>query len=160
MKLSLNKLCVTAVITGGIIALSGVVDTNLLGGHSFGHEVEYREIQLNFNVINGELIEAYSANQNENLVINTKIEMKGTTEETILQNASNVVDFIINQGAAQFEEIRYSAIAEIDGEPVKIINFKLDRELIDKIVAKTLLEDDLIENAIDVWVSPILNEKQ
>lgn len=93
------------------------------------------------------------------LVIKAKIEPSMTNKMTIDQNYFNVEDIILNKGGSSYNEIQYWAVADMtSGEESKVISFKLDKSLIDKIKNKEVAANRLEEYAIDLWVLPSLTE--
>ena len=82
-----------------------------------------------------------------------------TNKMTIDQNYFNVEDIILNKGGSSYNEIQYWAVADMtSGDESKVISFKLDKSLIDKIKNKEVAANRLGEYAIDLWVLPSLTE--
>lgn len=93
------------------------------------------------------------------LVIKAKIEPSMTNKMTIDQNYFNVEDIILNKGGSSYNEIQYWAVADMtSGDESKVISFKLDKSLIDKIKNKEVAANRLGEYAIDLWVLLSLTE--
>lgn len=93
------------------------------------------------------------------LVIKAKIEPSMTNKMTIDQNYYNIEDIIINQGGANYNEIQYWAVADMEsGDERKVISFSVDNELIQKIKNKEVVANKLGDYVIDLWILPSLTE--
>lgn len=108
-----------------------------------------------YSIKHGELL---STNINEDiLVIKAKIEPNLNNKLTISQNGFNVEDIIKNQNGDQFNEIQYWAVADMeDGSESKVINFTLNKSLIDSIKSGNTPANQIINKAQDVWILPSL----
>lgn len=105
----------------------------------------------------GELLD--SKENGDILIIKAKIKPSYNNKATIDQNGFNVEDLILNQGADKFNEIQYWAVADMaDGSENKVISFTLDKSLIDKVKAQTLVGNMIVENSIDTYILPSLQE--
>ena len=105
----------------------------------------------------GELLD--STENGNILIIKAKITPSYNNKATINQNGFNVEDLILNQGADKFNEIQYWAVADMeDGSESKVISFTLDKNLIDKVKSQTLVGNMIVENSIDTYVLPSLQE--
>lgn len=108
-----------------------------------------------FKIQNGEFLEANR--EGDNLVIKTKIENNNTYKTTINKSELNIEDIIKNQGGDEFKEIQYIALAKTQsGNTDKIISFTINQDTINRIKTGDLKANQIIENAINTWISPNL----
>ncbi|WP_297995375.1 hypothetical protein [uncultured Clostridium sp.] len=91
------------------------------------------------------------------LIVKAKIEPSFSNKTTISQNGYNIEDLIIKQGADQFDEIQYWAVADMEsGNEDKVISFTVNKEMIEKIKNKEIVGNQIVDKAIDVWILPSL----
>ncbi|MBA8937266.1 hypothetical protein [Clostridium beijerinckii] len=110
---------------------------------------------LNYTLEFGTLVDA-TVNNNA-LIIKAKIKPSVSNKTTIDQNGFNVEDLIVNQGASKFNEIQYWAVADMtDGSESKVVSFKVNKDLINKINNKNMFGNQIIDYAGDVWILPSL----
>lgn len=105
----------------------------------------------------GELLDA--TENNNVLIIKTKITPSMNNKLTIDQNGYNIEDLIVNQGADLYDEIQYWAVADMeDGTESKVISFTVDKNLINSIKNKNTVANQIINQAKDVWILPSLSK--
>lgn len=99
-------------------------------------------------------------NINQNiLVVKFKIQPSTSNKTTIHQNGYNIEDMILNQGADQYDEIQYWAVADMeDGSESKVISFTVDKDLITKIKNQQVVGNQIVDCAKDVWILPSLKQ--
>lgn len=146
---------ILALISAGIISLSLVGCSSETGGNDT--EQSKQELKDGYTIKYGELLEN---NINEDiLVVKAKIKPNMTNKLTISQNGFNVEDLIKNQGADEFKEIQYWAVADMtSGEESKVISFTVDEDLIKSIKEGNTVANQIVDKAKDVWILPSLQE--
>lgn len=103
----------------------------------------------------GEFLECNE--MNNTLVVKFKIEGNINNKLTIEQNGFNVEDLILNQGADSFYEIVYWAVADLEnGSEGKVIQFTVDKNLINKVKNKQVYGNEIVDKAKNVWILPSL----
>lgn len=112
-----------------------------------GFTVPYGELEeVNVNDLDGKLVAVFKVQSETQL----------NNQMTIDQNYYNVED-LIQQGASQFDEIQYWALAQsTDGEDVKYISFTMNKELIDKVAAGNFPINTLGDYVDDLYILPSL----
>ena len=117
------------------------------------NKAEDNSVKLKF----GELLEVNESD--DKVVVKAKIEPSTSNKTTIDQNGYNVEDLILNQGFDKYNEIQYSAVADMtDGEENKVVSFTLNKDLITKIKNEEVVGNQIIDNADDVYILPSLKE--
>lgn len=92
-------------------------------------------------------------------VVKFKIQPSTSNKTTIHQNGYNIEDMILNQGADQYDEIQYWAVADMeDGSESKVISFTVDKDLITKIKNQQVVGNQIVDCAKDVWILPSLKQ--
>lgn len=93
------------------------------------------------------------------LVIKAKISSSYNNEATVDQNYYNVADLIQSQGCDVFDELQYWAVADMsDGSEQKVVSFTVDADLIQKIAAGEVVENQLGDYVTDLYILPSLAE--
>lgn len=109
----------------------------------------------------GELVSAI-ANEIDGrsvLVIKAKISSSYNNTATVDQNYYNVADLIQSQGCDVFDELQYWAVADMsDGSEQKVVSFTVDADLIQKIAAGEVVENQLGDYVTDLYILPSLAE--
>ena len=88
------------------------------------------------------------------LIVKAKITSSYSNETTVSQNYYNVCDLIRNQGAAQFEEIQYWAVADMsNGSEQKVVSFTVPKSTIDMVASAAQFADNTLGGYVtDLWV--------
>lgn len=93
------------------------------------------------------------------LVIKAKISSSYNNTATVDQNYYNVADLIQTQGCDVFDELQYWAVADMsDGSEQKVVSFTVDADLIQKIAAGEVVENQLGDFVTDLYILPSLAE--
>lgn len=91
------------------------------------------------------------------MIIKAKIEASLTDKMTVEQNYFNVDDIIRNQNGNQFHKIEYWAVADMrDGSTSKVIQFDLDKNIIEAISKGNILPIEMGEYVSNLWLLPSL----
>lgn len=87
------------------------------------------------------------------LVIKAKIKGSYNDKATVDQNYFNVEDLIKNQGADQYDEIQYWAVADMSGgSEQKVISFTLPADLIQAVADGSVPANQIGQYATDLWI--------
>ncbi|MZK53434.1 hypothetical protein [Clostridium beijerinckii] len=114
-----------------------------------------QNVTSNYKALHGKLLEANKLGKT--LTVKFKIEPSMRNKLTIDQNGFNVEDLILNQGGDQFDTISYWAVADMeDGSEGKVISFTLNKELIKLVKKQTILGNQIVDKASNVWILPSL----
>lgn len=101
----------------------------------------------------GELLDFVENEEDNILIVKTKIEPSYNNEATINQNYFNVCDLIKNQGCNKYNEIQYWAVADMtSGKENKVVSFELDKDSIDKIYNNEIPENSIDEIADHLYI--------
>lgn len=128
------------------------------------NKIAMQENEENIYIKNGEIslkIKYGSFEQaivtDETLVVKAKIKPSYSNKATIRQNSFNIEDIIKNQGGHNYKEIQYWAIADMnDGSESKVISFTIDEDVINRVANGSILGNEIIDYANDVWILPSL----
>ena len=103
------------------------------------------------NVLHGELLES---NEYADLaIVKVKINASWTNEMTIDQNYYNVVDLIKNKDYDKYNEIKYWAVGDAtNGEEMKLVQFTVKKDLINKIKNGEVSDTQLGDYVDDLWI--------
>lgn len=126
-------------------------------GESAGGESEAAAYTLE----HGELVSAITneIDGQSVLVIKAKISSSYNNEATVDQNYYNVADLVQSQGCDVFDELQYWAVADMsDGSEQKVVSFTVDADLIQKIAAGEVVENQLGDYVTDLYILPSLAE--
>lgn len=126
-------------------------------GESTGGESEAAAYTLE----HGELVSAITneIDGQSVLVIKAKISSSYNNEATVDQNYYNVADLIQSQVCDVFDELQYWAVADMsDGSEQKVVSFTVDADLIQKIAAGEVVENQLGDYVTDLYILPSLAE--
>ncbi|WP_034438850.1 hypothetical protein [Clostridium ihumii] len=124
---------------------------NIKSEQSENIEKSDNKITLKF----GELVN--TTINNDTVVIKTKIKPSMNNRSTIQQNGFNIEDLVLNQGMDAYNEIQYWAVADMeDGSEAKVVSFTIDKALIESIKSKSVVGNQIISQAKDLWVLPSL----
>lgn len=109
------------------------------------------ELQKGFTIKHGELLDAKA--NGTTLIIKAKIRPSYSNDATIKQNYFNVCDLIKNQGAGDYDEIQYWAVADMtDGSESKVVSFTVTKKVIDLVKSDSFAENKLGDYLDDLWV--------
>ena len=102
-------------------------------------------------ILHGELLEF---NEYADLaVVKVKINASWSNELTIEQNYFNVADLIKNKGYDKYTEIQYWAVGDAtNGEEMKLIQFTVNKDLIEKIKNEQVVDSQLGDYVDDLWI--------
>lgn len=120
-------------------------------------DIAYANIDISdLSVRFGELLSVIQS-EGSVIVVKTKIEPSLTNKMTIDQNYFNVADLVKNHGFNTCNELQYWAVADMaDGSEAKCISFELDKETLDALFDDKIVENQLGDYAIDLWILPSL----
>ena len=91
------------------------------------------------------------------LIIKAKITPSYSNRATINQNYFNIENLIRDQGATDYSEIQYWAIADMsDGSEGKVISFTVDKNIMDAVADQRIVANQLGDYVSDLWVLPSL----
>lgn len=130
------------------ISYEDVENIYIYGGLGYLYNYDLSNIHMQF----GDFL---NANINgTTLVVKAKITSSYSNESTINQNYYNVCDLIRNQGASQFGEIQYWAVADMsDGSEQKVVSFTVPKSTIDMVAAAERFADNTLGDYVtDLWV--------
>lgn len=141
----------------GTVASDPVEKSTESAGESASGESEAAAYTLE----HGELVSAVTneIDGRNVLVIKAKISSSYNNEATVDQNYYNVADLIQSQGCDVFDELQYWAVADMsDGSEQKVVSFTVDADLIQKIAAGEVVENQLGDYVTDLYILPSLAE--
>lgn len=91
------------------------------------------------------------------IVIKAKVSPSWNNNLTVKGCGFDVYEAIQDYGLDQYDEIQYWGVADMtDGTEQKVISFTVPKDLIEKIANGSVLENQVVQNASDVWVHPSL----
>lgn len=94
------------------------------------------------------------------VVVKTKIESSYSNKATIAQNYFNVADLVKKHGFNTCNELQYWAVADMsNGDEAKCISFTLDKTAIDALYNERIIENQLGDYAMDLWILPSLQDQ-
>lgn len=106
-------------------------------------------------ILHGEILEFNE--YNDLAVVKVKINSSWNNELTIEQNYYNVSDLIKNKGYDKYNEIKYWAVGDAtNGDEIKLIQFKVNKELIEKIKNEQVVDSQLGDYVDDLWIHNVL----
>lgn len=113
-----------------------------------------------YTLLHGELESAIVTDMGDGrviLVIKGNVPANISNKTTIDQNYYNVFNLIQEQGATNYTEIQYWAVASMsNGEIEKYISFTVDQTLIESIVNDQVAANELGDYVTDLWILPSL----
>lgn len=87
------------------------------------------------------------------IVIKVKVSPSMNNSLTVKGCGFDVYEAIQDYGLDQYDEIQYWGVADMtDGTEQKVISFTVSKDLIEKIANGSVLENQVVQNASDVWV--------
>lgn len=87
------------------------------------------------------------------IVIKAKVSPSWNNNLTVKGCGFDVYEAIQDYGLDQYDEIQYWGVADMtDGTEQKVISFTVPKDLIEKIANGSVLENQVVQNASDVWV--------
>ena len=96
-------------------------------------------------------------NNGKSMVFKNKITPSYSNKATVDQNYYVVEDLVKNQGATDFEEIQYWAVADMtDGSESKVISFTVPKSTMDLIAGGRLPANMMGDYVTDLWILPSL----
>lgn len=88
-----------------------------------------------------------------------KITKSYSNKTTIEQNYYNVADLIQNREFDKYSELQYWAVADMnDGSEQKVISFTLNKDTIEKIYNKEIVDNQIGNYVDELWVHPSLDK--
>lgn len=91
------------------------------------------------------------------VVVKGKIESLLTNDQTVKQNYFSVCDLIKNYGFDSCQELQYWAVANMtNGDESKVISFTLDQSTIESVANGSLVENQLGDYVLDLYIHPSL----
>lgn len=91
------------------------------------------------------------------IVLKAKIESNLTNNLTVQGCYFDVYEAIRNYGLNQYDELQYWAVADMtDGSEQKVVSFTVPKDVLEKVANGIILENQLIDNVSDAWLSPAL----
>ncbi|MGL5756609.1 MAG: hypothetical protein ACRCYC_14860 [Paraclostridium sp.] len=96
-----------------------------------------------------------SKKNGDSLILKARVEP--LTRNISIESGLNVEDIIKNQDGHKFKEIQYIGISEVqNGIQNKVISFTLNETMISNIKYGNIIGSQIVNNAIDTWISPDL----
>ena len=93
----------------------------------------------------------------KSLIFKNKITSSYSDKATIDQNYYVIEDLILKQGATDYDEIQYWAVADMqDGSEAKVISFTVPKGLIDQIAGGRFPANTMGDYVTDLWILPSL----
>lgn len=87
------------------------------------------------------------------IVIKAKVTPSWNNNLTVKSCGMDIYEAIQDYGLNQYNEIQYWGVADMtDGTEQKVISFTVPKDLIEKIANESILENQVVQNASDVWV--------
>lgn len=131
-----------------------ILDVSSLSDGSIGTAIDTGNLQL----IHGELLSVIYGGDGV-IVVKAKIEPSYSNKATIDQNYFSVCDLIKNHGFNSCSELQYWAVADMsDGSESKVISFTLNSDTIQGVLNESIVENQLGEHAVDLYILPSLQE--
>lgn len=91
------------------------------------------------------------------IVLKAKITPNMTNKMTVQGCFFDVYEAIQKYGLDQYDELQYWAVADMtDGSESKVISFTVSHDVLAKVASEEVLENQLLNVASDVWISPAL----
>ncbi len=96
----------------------------------------------------------------EKVIVKAKIEPNLTSDMTVKQNFFAVADLIKNHGFNTCGELEFWAVADMtNGSEEKVVQFTLEKDAIDGIYDETILDDQVGDHVVDLWVHNSLKQE-
>ncbi len=130
------------------ISFDDVQKISMYGDMGYLYDIDVDSLRLK----HGELVKATITGTS--LIIKAKITPSYSNKATVDQNYYNACDLIREQGADQFDEIQYWAVADMtDGSEQKVVSFTVPKDTIDAVAAAERFADNTLGNYVaDLWV--------
>ncbi|WP_432629025.1 hypothetical protein [Brotaphodocola sp.] len=91
------------------------------------------------------------------IVLKAKITSSLTKRLTTQSCFFDVYEAIQTYNLNQYDELQYWAVADMtNGSEQKVISFTITKDVLENVANGTIIENQLIDNASDVWLSPAL----
>lgn len=91
------------------------------------------------------------------IVLKAKIKSSYSKEATIQGCFFSVYEAIQDYGLNQYSQLQYWAVADMtNGTEQKVISFTIPQDVLEGVANETILENQLINYATDVWLAPAL----
>lgn len=130
------------------ISFDDVQKISMFGDMGYLYDIDIDTLSLK----HGELVKATITGTS--LIIKAKITPSFSKKATVDQNYYNVCDLIRKQGADQFDEIQYWAVADMtDGSEQKVVSFTVPQDVIIVVATADRFADNTLGNYLaDLWV--------
>ena len=141
---------VCAVMAFGLIGCSGTSksDTNSSSAEA--------SVSSPYSLKYGDLLDTTVTTKEDGytiFVVKAGADLASSNNLTINQQYMNAVDLVQNQGADQYDEVQYWAVADLGNGDEKIVSFTLPSGVINEIVENDLSAGLLPEYADDLYIN-------